>query len=111
MSVSKSRGTKKKGPVFLQSQGIALTLEKDWAFQFLIKHFFGQSNRIAMEQLLSCPISFENPACQNLPYFPNYPLEKNGYGMVLVTLQPQFKFSSKLQKIANAVWNVGRHVP
>ena len=37
LSVSKSRGTKKKGPVFLQSQNSVLTLEKDWAFQFLIK--------------------------------------------------------------------------
>ena len=37
LTASKNRGTKKKGPVFLQSQSIALTLEKDWAFQFLIK--------------------------------------------------------------------------
>ena len=37
LSTSKSRGTKKKGPVFLQSQNSVLTLEKDWAFQFLIK--------------------------------------------------------------------------
>ena len=32
-----------KGPVFLQSQGSALTLEKDWAF-FLVPLFFDAVN-------------------------------------------------------------------
>ena len=44
-----------------------------------------------MEQLLTCPISLENPTCQNLWCKSKYQLEKMGYGMSLVTLQPQFK--------------------
>ena len=51
-----------------------------------------------MEQLWTCPISLENPTCQNLWCISKYQLEKMGYGMSLVTLQLNLKFSSKLQK-------------
>ena len=51
-----------------------------------------------MEQLLTCPISLENPTCQNLWCISKYQLEKMGYGMSLVTLQPQFKIFIKIIK-------------
>ena len=52
-----------------------------------------------MEQLWTCPISLENPTCQNLWCKSKYQLEKMGYGMSLVTLQPQFKIFIKITKI------------
>ena len=52
-----------------------------------------------MEQLLTCPISLENPTCQNLWCKSKYQLEKMGYGMSLVTLQPQFNIFIKITKI------------
>ena len=51
-----------------------------------------------MEQLWTCPISLENPTCQNLWCISKYQLEKMGYGMGLVTFQPQFKIFKKIVK-------------
>ena len=71
-----------------------------------VPHFLTTSNRkkslqvnvTAMEQLWTCPISLENPTCQNLRCISKYQLVKMGYGMSLVTFQPQFKIFNKIVK-------------
>ena len=69
LTVSKSRGAKKR-PSLSPEPKHCLDSGERLGLSFFIKQFLDHSNRLSMEQLLSCPITFENPTSQNLPCIP-----------------------------------------